>query len=622
MGNLMLRVKKNINQEGAKELVGLRLCKLSQTGGNGYKLRYQISQEGCLTTADDGAGSGDDGAGAGDDGGADRRPEVVTTVELVMDGGDESLAADDGAGSGDDGAGAGGDDGARDSWNVSKRSHFLKLLFKRIRWLDKISSFAYDRLFRPYSLDEIQLATQNFSENLVIGKGGFGSVYQGTIVVNGENVYAAIKRLESSSNQGAHEFWSEIQMLSKLRHCNLVSLIGYCNDDSEMILLYEYMTHRSLSDHLHTRGTNLSWVQRIKISIGAARGLQYLHSGTSTQHGVIHRDVKSSNILLDEHFSAKISDFGLSKIGPRNPSGTYVNTHIKGTFGYFDPEYFLTGRLTPKSDVFAFGVVLFELLSGRVALAENLDDDKCSLAKWAYECVEQKRPNQIVDCNIERQIFPKCVQIQTFTHQIQIQTCGSDSDSDPLNKQTPPKNNLLSLHFPLILFCFPEAQRVRKPSRNNEDAIECSPSLKEGGIDHHRVIPLGELLDHLHQVSAVNYEMFRIVSGELSQGIQNLPESTFHYANENALFIAKLVFQEARNWCKVYKDDNRTPVSQPVSSHLPSKTNEPSSVTPTEDWGAERSLDKKISFTSARDITFSLCNIVIFIKFTFGINDD
>ncbi|GKB89723.1 kinase RLK-Pelle-CrRLK1L-1 family protein [Tanacetum coccineum] len=169
------------------------------------------------------------------------------------------------------------------------------------------------------------------------------------------------------SNQGAHEFEAEVKILSKLRHGNLVSLIGYCNEGKDMCLVYEFMPNGTLEDHLHkgdTR-TELSWPQRLKICIGAVRGLDYLHTGTSTQHGVIHRDVKSSNILLDANFAAKISDFGLAKVGPINQTQTYVSTRVKGTFGYMDPYYFNSGKLTRKSNVYAFGVVLFEVLCGK-----------------------------------------------------------------------------------------------------------------------------------------------------------------------------------------------------------------------------------------------------------------
>ncbi|KAM0057355.1 putative protein kinase RLK-Pelle-RLCK-XII-1 family [Helianthus debilis subsp. tardiflorus] len=246
---------------------------------------------------------------------------------------------------------------------------------------------------RKFSLDEILSATQNFDDALVVGKGGLGKVYKATISLEiGATFTAAIKRLDLlDSSQGATEFWAEINILTKLRHCNLVSLIGYCNDNSELILIYEFMPNGTLDGHLNRYKTGLSWVQRLKISIGAARGLHYLHTGTGTQHGVIHRDVKSSNILLDENYAAKISDFGLSKIGQTNTSGAYVNTHAR--------------------DVFAFGVVLFELLCGRAALDNSLNEEECSLAKWAHESIEEGKVYEIISFNIKSQISPKSLKV-------------------------------------------------------------------------------------------------------------------------------------------------------------------------------------------------------------------
>ncbi|XP_071726950.1 probable receptor-like protein kinase At5g38990 [Rutidosis leptorrhynchoides] len=216
---------------------------------------------------------------------------------------------------------------------------------------------------RQFEFHEIRTATQSFNESLLIGHGGFGKVYRGE-VNNGSNlVEAAIKRLDSTSNQGAAEFWAEIDTLSMLRHLNLVTLFGYCYHEEERILVYEYMSNRTLEDHLHKLGTPLSSLQRLKICIGAGRGLHYLHMGTRTEVGVIHRDIKSSNILLHESWAVKIANFGLSKIVPKNEPSNYVNTVVKGTFGYLDPNYYLTGKLSRKSDVYAFGVVLLEVVS-------------------------------------------------------------------------------------------------------------------------------------------------------------------------------------------------------------------------------------------------------------------
>ncbi|KAJ0698016.1 putative protein kinase RLK-Pelle-CrRLK1L-1 family [Helianthus annuus] len=262
---------------------------------------------------------------------------------------------------------------------------------------------------RQFTFSEIELATQNFDESLVIGRGGFGKVYRGTITCGEVLLDAAIKRLESTSNQGAVEFWAEVEMLSKLRHCHLVSLIGYCNEEQEMILVYEYMSNGTLADRLHKRRASLTWVRRLKICIGAARGLDYLHTGTGIKHGVIHRDVKSTNILLDDNCAAKISDFGLSKIAPTNQPSTYVNTLVRGTFGYMDPDYFQTGRLTRKSDVYAFGVVLFEVLCGKQAVDRSIDEEHWGLATWAQDSIKEGRLGQIVDINLRGRLFRKCL---------------------------------------------------------------------------------------------------------------------------------------------------------------------------------------------------------------------
>ncbi|KAK9060565.1 hypothetical protein SSX86_021270 [Deinandra increscens subsp. villosa] len=273
------------------------------------------------------------------------------------------------------------------------------------------SSSSSPQLSRRFTFSEIQLATQNLDESLVIGRGGFGKVYKGTITTEANLLPVAIKRLDSTSNQGASEFWAEVNMLSNLRHCHLVSLIGYCNDEQEMILIYEYMSHGSLEDHLHKRQTPLSWVQRLTICIGAARGLDYLHTGTGIKHGVVHRDVKTSNILLHNSWEAKISDFGLSKICPRNQQSIYVNTGIKGTFGYLDPDYFYTGKLTRKSDVYAFGVVLFEVLCGKQALDSSIEEEHWGLAIWAQESIKEGRLKEIVDTNMRGVISPKCLKL-------------------------------------------------------------------------------------------------------------------------------------------------------------------------------------------------------------------
>ncbi|KAM0066093.1 putative protein kinase RLK-Pelle-CrRLK1L-1 family [Helianthus debilis subsp. tardiflorus] len=267
------------------------------------------------------------------------------------------------------------------------------------------SSIQRSQACRHFEFHEILLATKNFDESLVIGSGGFGKVYKGYIMYDSSLLVVAIKRLDSMSNQGATEFWTEVEMLSMLRHSILVSLIGYYNHEKEMILMYEYMPHGTLDDHLHN-GSHLSWLQRLNICIGASRGLHYLHTGTGIESGVIHRDVKCSNILLHESWAAKIADFGLSKIGPINQPSTYVNTHVKGTFGYLDPNYYATGKLTRKSDVYAFGVVLVEVLCRKRATDRTLDE---GLVTWVQDSIKEGNLKRIIDSDIRNEISPKCL---------------------------------------------------------------------------------------------------------------------------------------------------------------------------------------------------------------------
>ncbi|KAH6830320.1 hypothetical protein C2S53_007486 [Perilla frutescens var. hirtella] len=263
-------------------------------------------------------------------------------------------------------------------------------------------------LCRYFSLNEIKDATHSFDESYIIGKGGFGNVYRGLLDDGATTV--AIKRLKQSSNQGVREFLTEIEMLSKVRHVHLVSLIGYCDDNEEMILVYDYMAHGTLRDHLSNRENSpLNWKQCLQICIGAATGLHHLHTGS--EHAIIHRDVKSTNILLDENWVAKISDFGLSKMGQSNESFTHISTDVKGTFGYLDPKYLSTHQLTRKSDVYAFGVVLFEVLSGRPAVDVRLEEEQHSLAGWARCCIREGKVDGLIDLNLMGQISDACLKV-------------------------------------------------------------------------------------------------------------------------------------------------------------------------------------------------------------------
>ncbi|KAK4607954.1 hypothetical protein RGQ29_001680 [Quercus rubra] len=255
-----------------------------------------------------------------------------------------------------------------------------------------------------FTFNELKIITGNFRQDRVLGGGGFGSVYKGFISEDLREglppIPVAVKVHDGdNSHQGHREWLAEVIFLGQLSHPNLVKLIGYCCEDQQRVLIYEYMARGSVENNLFSRVLlPLPWSIRMKIAFGAAKGLAFLHEA---EKPVIYRDFKTSNILLDLDYNAKLSDFGLAKDGPVGDK-SHVSTRIMGTYGYAAPEYIMTGHLTPRSDVYSYGVVLLELLTGRKSLDKSRPAREQNLTDWALPLLkEKKKLLNIIDPRLE-----------------------------------------------------------------------------------------------------------------------------------------------------------------------------------------------------------------------------
>ncbi|KAL0016808.1 hypothetical protein SO802_003877 [Lithocarpus litseifolius] len=325
---------------------------------------------------------------------------------------------------------------------------------------------------KMFTLAELKSATRNFRPDTVLGEGGFGRVFKGWVDETtyapskvGIGIAVAVKKSNPDSLQGLPEWQSEVKFLGKFSHPNLVKLLGYCWEDKQYLLVYEYMQKGSLENHLFRRGAEpLAWDVRLKIAIGAARGLSFLHT---SEKSVIYRDFKSSNILLDGNFNAKLSDFGLAKLGPAN-GNSHVTTRVMGTYGYAAPEYVATGHLYVRSDVYGFGVVLLELLTGTRAHDPNRPNGEQNLVEWAKSSLsEQKKLKKIMDPRLSENypIKGACCAAEL------IQKC---LESDPKNR--PSMNEVL--------------EELQKINAIKEKVTKANPTpkpnkRKEDGQQHH-----------------------------------------------------------------------------------------------------------------------------------------
>ncbi|MCO5591132.1 hypothetical protein L7F22_045113 [Adiantum nelumboides] len=248
---------------------------------------------------------------------------------------------------------------------------------------------------RKFSFNDLKSATRNFRPDSLLGEGGFGYVFKGWVEENGTapvkpgtGLVVAVKILNPNGLQGHKEWLAEVHYLGEVQYKHLVWLVGYCSEGDQRLLVYEFMQRGSLENHLFRKGaTPLAWTTRMKIAWGAAKGLAYLHN---RKKPIIFRDFKTSNILLDLDYNAKLSDFGLARDGPQGDK-THVSTRVLGTYGYAAPEYVMTGHLTSWSDIYSFGVVLLEILTGKRSMDKTRPSGQHNLVEWARPFLNDKK---------------------------------------------------------------------------------------------------------------------------------------------------------------------------------------------------------------------------------------
>ncbi|KAB1204429.1 Proline-rich receptor-like protein kinase PERK1 [Morella rubra] len=267
-----------------------------------------------------------------------------------------------------------------------------------------------------YIYDQLVRATSGFSEANLLGQGGFGYVYKGVLP---EGLEIAVKQLKMDSKQGEKEFQAEVETISRAHHKHLVLLHGYCIFGAERLLVYEFAPNKTLEFHLHGEGQPvLDWAARMKIAVGSGKGLAYLHEDCNP--AIIHRDIKASNILLDFGLEAKVSDFGLAKIF--DDSITHITTRVVGTFGYLAPDYASSGQLTEKSDVYSYGVVLLELITGRPPITTETESSwKEGLVDWARPLLSQA----LQDSNFDALVDPRLLSNYNTTEMARMTACAA-----------------------------------------------------------------------------------------------------------------------------------------------------------------------------------------------------
>ncbi|XP_038692319.1 probable serine/threonine-protein kinase PIX7 isoform X2 [Tripterygium wilfordii] len=358
---------------------------------------------------------------------------------------------------------------------------------------------------RKFTFNDLKLATRNFRPESLLGEGGFGCVFKGWIEENGTapvkpgtGLTVAVKTLNHDGLQGHKEWLAEVNFLGDLVHSNLVKLIGYCIEDDQRLLVYEFMPRGSLENHLFRRSLPLPWSVRMKIALGAAKGLAFLHE--EAERPVIYRDFKTSNVLLDADYNAKLSDFGLAKDGPEGDK-THVSTRVMGTYGYAAPEYVMTGHLTSKSDVYSFGVVLLEMLTGRRSMDKNRPNGEHNLVEWARPHLrERRRFYRLIDPRLEGHFSIKGAQKAV---QIAAHCLSRDPKVRPLMSEVvealKPLPNLKDMASSSYYFQTLRADRIGSSPNARNGILTQAGSLSRNGQQQRSLsIPNGSHASPLH----------------------------------------------------------------------------------------------------------------------------
>ncbi|XP_055818692.1 serine/threonine-protein kinase PBL34-like [Solanum dulcamara] len=342
---------------------------------------------------------------------------------------------------------------------------------------------------RKFTFNDLKLATRNFRPESLLGEGGFGCVFKGWIEENGTapvkpgtGLTVAVKTLNHDGFQGHKEWLAEVNFLGDLIHPNLVKLIGYCIEDDQRLLVYEFMPRGSLENHLFRRSLPLPWSIRMKIALGAAKGLAFLHE--EAERPVIYRDFKTSNILLDADYNAKLSDFGLAKDAPEGDK-THVSTRVMGTYGYAAPEYVMTGHLTSKSDVYSFGVVLLEMMTGRRSMDKNRPNGEHNLVEWARPYLGERRFYKLIDPRLEGHFSIKGAQKAA---QLAARCLSRDPKVRPMMSDVvealKPLPNLKDMASSSYYFQTMQADRVGS-SPNTRNVLRTQGSFSRNGKQQH-----------------------------------------------------------------------------------------------------------------------------------------